>query len=72
LRVPYLLNTWYVGALSDEVSAAPIRRVLLDEPVVFFRTADEAPVALADRCPLRFVPLSLGNVRGSELAAITD
>jgi vanillate O-demethylase monooxygenase subunit len=63
----YLLNTWYVGALSEEVSATPLRRELFDEPVVLYRTAAGAPVALADRCPHRFVPLSMGKVKGSEL-----
>lgn len=65
--MPYLRNTWYAGALATEVSSTPLARVLLDEPVVFFRTGDGAPVALADRCPHRFVPLSRGRVKGNDV-----
>ncbi|MDR6390322.1 aromatic ring-hydroxylating dioxygenase subunit alpha [Paraburkholderia phenoliruptrix] len=61
--MPYLLNTWYVAALSSEVTAnAPLARTLLDEPVVLYRTAGGQAVALADRCPHRFAPLSRGRL----------
>ncbi|MDQ0625455.1 aromatic ring-hydroxylating dioxygenase subunit alpha [Paraburkholderia graminis] len=63
LAVPYLLNAWYVAALSSEVTAdAPLARMLLDEPVVLYRVAGGQAVALADRCPHRFAPLSRGRV----------
>lgn len=59
----YLLNAWYVAALSHEVSMrAPFARVLLDQSVVLFRGADGSPIALEDRCPHRFAPLSGGKL----------
>lgn len=64
----FLRNAWYVAAWSDELSAeAPMRRVLLGEPVALFRDDAGRPVALADRCPHRFAPLSRGRVRGGAL-----
>jgi phenylpropionate dioxygenase-like ring-hydroxylating dioxygenase large terminal subunit len=63
----YLRNAWYVGALSRELNEQPLGRVILDESLVFFRAADGSPVAVADRCPHRFVPLSLGKVKQGEL-----
>jgi vanillate O-demethylase monooxygenase subunit len=63
----YLRNTWYAGAFSSELTTAPLGRTLLEEPVVFFRTADGTPAALEDRCPHRFVPLSRGRVCDGEL-----
>lgn len=61
------MNTWYAGAFSDEVSRQPISRTLLDVPVVFFRREDGAPVALHDRCPHRFAPLSTGVLVGDTI-----
>ena len=60
----FLRNAWYVAAWSGELSVeAPMRRVLLGEPVALFRDNDGRPVALADQCPHRFAPLSRGRVR---------
>ncbi len=58
----YLQNAWYVAAFADEITDKPLGRVLLDQPVVFYRTRAGAPVALLNRCPHRFVPLSRGRV----------
>ena len=60
-------NHWYVAALASEVGQAPLGRMILGDPVVVYRTADGTPVALADRCPHRRYPLSLGNVDGDLL-----
>ena len=60
----FLRNAWYVAAWGGELAVeAPMRRVLLGEPVVLFRDEAGRPVALADRCPHRFAPLSRGRVR---------
>ncbi|MFM2128656.1 MAG: hypothetical protein RL477_202 [Pseudomonadota bacterium] len=66
-RTPYLRNAWYVGALSGEIAAGPVARTLLGERMVLFRTESGAPAVLADRCPHRFAPLSLGRVAGESL-----
>ncbi len=63
----YLQNCWYVVAFSDEVTRQPISRTLLDKPIVFFRKENGDPVALLDRCPHRFAPLSTGALVGDEI-----
>lgn len=58
-----LRNTWYVAGWADELApGALLARRLLDEPVVLFRQPDGRPTALADRCPHRFAPLSMGRL----------
>lgn len=60
--MPFLRNAWYVAAFSSEVKPdEPLARTLLGEPIVFFRDPTGAPVALDDRCPHRFAPLSWGR-----------
>lgn len=64
----YLVNAWYVAALSTEVGPeAFLNRKLLGTSVVIYRDADGAPVALHDRCPHRFAPLSLGTREEDEV-----
>jgi vanillate O-demethylase monooxygenase subunit len=63
----FLENAWYVAAWSDEIGRTPFARTLLEQPVVFYRREDGTPVAMHDRCPHRFVPLSRGEVRGDEI-----
>lgn len=63
----FLFDAWYVAAWPHEVTRAPLRRVFLDRPVVLYRTEAGAPVALADLCPHRFVPLSLGHLAGDDI-----
>jgi vanillate O-demethylase monooxygenase subunit len=59
----FLRNTWYVAAWSQDVVAGEIfARRILDEPIVFFRDAAGAASAIADYCPHRFAPLSLGKM----------
>lgn len=53
---------WYVIAMTDEVTATPLGRRVLDDPIVLYRLADGTPVALADQCPHRRFPLSLGRL----------
>lgn len=63
----FLRNTWYAAAWSTEVSRELFSRTILGEPVVMYRKEDGAPVALADRCPHRFVPLHFGKLKGDTL-----
>lgn len=63
----YLLNCWYVAALSDELGGNPLGRIYLDTKVVLFRDDAGVAHALSDRCPHRFVPLSAGRVVGGAL-----
>ncbi len=60
----FVRNCWYVAATSEELSRAPLSRILLNEPVVLYRKEDGKPVALEDRCCHRRAPLSRGTVEG--------
>jgi phenylpropionate dioxygenase-like ring-hydroxylating dioxygenase large terminal subunit len=61
----YIRNAWYVGAWDHEVGRDLLRRIILDEPVVFFRRDDGKVVALEDRCCHRQAPLSMGKLIGN-------
>lgn len=59
----YVRNCWYAIAWSTEIGAGLTTRRLMGEPIVLYRTADGRPVALEDRCPHRFLPLSMGRLK---------
>ena len=63
----FLRNYWYVAASDSEVGRQPLRRIILGEPIVFFRTEDGKPVAFEDRCAHRHLPLSMGKLVGDHL-----
>ncbi|MCW3838293.1 Rieske 2Fe-2S domain-containing protein [Sphingomonas canadensis] len=63
----FLKNCWYAAAFSDEVTREPMSRTLLETPIVFYRREDGTPVALVDRCPHRFAPLSTGTLIGDAI-----
>ena len=67
----FLRNHWYVAATGQEVKNKPFRRIILNEPVVLFRTADGTPVALEDRCPHRHLPLSMGKLWATTCCSAT-
>lgn len=61
--MPYLRNTWYLAAWSDEVRGdALLARTIAEQPLVLFRDADGGVRVLHDRCPHRFAPLSAGQL----------
>ena len=41
----FLRNYWYVAASAPEIGRKPFRRIILNEPIVFYRTEDGTPVA---------------------------
>ncbi|WP_313802446.1 aromatic ring-hydroxylating dioxygenase subunit alpha [Sphingobium sp.] len=61
------MNAWYVVAGVEEIGADLLSRRVCDIPLVLYRKADGDPVALFDRCPHRWMPLSLGNRLGDEI-----
>ena len=61
----FVRNAWYVAAWDHEITRSLKRRVLLDEPVVLFRTDSGKAVALEDRCCHRQAPLSMGKLIGN-------
>lgn len=60
-------NMWWIAAEASEVSDKPLARWLLNTPVVLYRLKDGTPVALDDRCPHRWAPLSEGVVKDDQL-----
>lgn len=64
----YWRDYWYVAATSREVGAAPLARTILGEAVVLFRTQSGKVAALANVCPHRRAPLSMGHVIGETIA----
>ncbi len=58
---------WYVACWADDLGAVPKGWIFLGEPVVLYRRADGAPVALEDRCCHRSLPLSMGMVEGDHI-----
>jgi vanillate O-demethylase monooxygenase subunit len=69
----FLKNCWYLAAWSEEVAdRSPFARTLVDKPIVFYRFGEKV-VALFDRCPHRFAPLSLVRSKtGISVAHITE
>jgi len=64
MSAAYLRNCWYMAGWSDEVGEGLLRRRILGEPILLYRAGDGAVVALTDRCPHRFAPLSAGTREG--------
>jgi vanillate O-demethylase monooxygenase subunit len=64
----YLYENWYVAAFAAEVGRKPMRRTLLDQSLVLFRTEAGEPVALSDVCPHRRAPLHLGQLHHDTIA----
>ena len=64
----WLRNCWYVIAWAHEIPAADspelFHRTVLNEPILVYRLADGALVAMADRCCHRLAPLSKGRREG--------
>lgn len=59
----YLRNCWYAAIWSCDLEPGKIvARTLLGEPLVFYRDAEDRPVALDDMCPHRLAPLRLGRL----------
>jgi nitrite reductase/ring-hydroxylating ferredoxin subunit len=65
----FLRNSWYVAGWSSELAEdGQLARRMLDEPVLLFRGTDGSVAALADMCPHRFAPLSMGRREGDVVA----
>src|SRR6185503_11457274 len=63
----FVRNAWYIGAAREELGSEPLGRLMLEDPIVIYRKADGAPVAMEDRCCHRRAPLSKGKVEGDQL-----
>lgn len=58
---------WYVAAASAAVDRQPLAVTVAGVALVLFRRRDGTVVALADRCPHEYVPLSTGRLIGDEI-----
>jgi phenylpropionate dioxygenase-like ring-hydroxylating dioxygenase large terminal subunit len=67
----YLINTWYAAALSSEVKRGSLfSRKILNTSTLIYRCSNGEPVAMRDRCPHRFAPLSAGKLNNDEVTCI--
>lgn len=60
----FVRNAWYVAGWAAELDRSLARRTILGEEIVLFRKENGEPAALADMCPHRLLPLSLGRLKG--------
>ena len=59
----FIRNAWYVVGHADELAPGNVvKRRIMNQDVVLFRTANGRFAALEDRCPHRLLPLSMGRV----------
>lgn len=65
---PVIASGWYSAAAASRLTAAPLACRVLDHDIVLFRDAAGRAHALLDRRCHRGVKLSLGMVRGGQLA----
>ena len=65
--IPIVRDQWYVAAYASEVTRTFLARTICNEPIVFYRTQEGAPVALADRCVHRRYPLSESRLDGDRI-----
>ncbi len=64
----WLRNCWQVAAFTREVIGGHLlARRICDDPLVLYRASDGRAVALEDKCPHRFAPLSKGALDGDVL-----
>jgi vanillate O-demethylase monooxygenase subunit len=59
LKTGYAWRCWHPVARAEDIGAAPVKAVLLDEQLVIYRIKGQVVVA-RDVCPHRGVPLTLG------------
>jgi vanillate O-demethylase monooxygenase subunit len=63
----WLRDCWYMAGWSDEIGEGGVARGICDEPIYLYRLESGDVAAMADRCPHRFAPLSLGSRDGDNL-----
>jgi vanillate O-demethylase monooxygenase subunit len=63
----FLKSAWYAAAWAGEVTQDLLARTILGEHVLLYRKQDDTPVAIGNRCPHRFAPLSMGRRVGDNV-----
>ena len=64
---PQTIRQWHPALLTAAWDGKPVRKVLLGNAIVLFRTASGKIAALQDACKHRNFPLSAGKVAGERL-----
>lgn len=67
MMAAYLHSAWYMAGWSEELGNAVLARRIFDRAVALFRASDGSVKAIADRCPHRFSPLSIGEKQGDTI-----
>lgn len=63
VRERFVKNAWYAAMWGDDLApGAVVPQLITGETLAFYRRDDGSPVALFDRCPHRFAPLTWGKV----------
>lgn len=60
----FVIDTWYVAAEPEELVNGPCSRKILNNQIAIFKTESGKLVAVEDRCPHRYAPLSKGRIEG--------
>lgn len=66
----FLRNCWYCAGWDSDVGLGSrdlVVRQIAGRPILLYRTAAGAVVAMEDRCPHRLAPLSLGRKEGDAI-----
>jgi vanillate O-demethylase monooxygenase subunit len=63
----YLRNCWYPAGFASRMGDGLQKRRILGEDIVLWQTGDGRFAALRDRCPHRFLPLSMGCLKGDHV-----
>src|SRR5690625_7986318 len=66
-RGKFPLNVWYPLTWSRDVGRELVKRRILNEDVVLFRSTKGGVIAMEDICPHRFLPLSDGQLKGDSI-----
>ena len=67
MLVKYVKNVWYAAGFPSELEGDFLARTICGKPVLLYRMSSGTVVALEDRCPHRFVPLSMGRRIGDSI-----
>ena len=63
----FILNAWYMAGWSKDITETLTSRKLLGKAVLLTRDEHGEAIALRDRCPHRFAPLSMGRREGNNI-----
>lgn len=63
----FVKNCWYVAGWSTDIQNDLVKRTILEENIVLYRTSADEVVAFLDVCPHRKLPLSQGRLVGDAI-----